>query len=539
MARIVECVPNFSEGQHKEVIEAIATAIAATEGCSLLDVDPGVSTNRTVYTFVGSPEHVVHGALAAARAASQLIDMTHHSGEHPRMGALDVCPFIPVKNVTMEDCVKCAKIFGSMLAEDLGVPVYLYGEAASKDERKLLPNVRAGEYEALQEKLTKPEWAPDFGPSEFIPNWGATATGARKFLIAYNVNVLSTKEQAHRIALNIRENGRGADQPGRLKNVQGIGWYLDESNIAQVSTNITDYEITPIHTVYEECCKDAQELNLAVVGSQIVGLVPLQCILQAADYYMTKDNLFLLEEDQKVRLVVSKLGLGSLGGFNPKERIIEYMLDDETTGPLASLGVRDFVMTVGARSPSPGGGSVSALIAALGTSLGTMVGFLTYGKKQFAALDSKMRELLPPLYQTTKDLIPKIDDDAAAFNKYMAALKLPKTSDEEKKLQEAAIQEGIQTAIAVPMSTATSANDIWPAMIEMAKVGNINCKSDLQVGARCVETGVWGAYYNVMTNIADLSDQEYKTRVETEINAELKKAQEGCAEVLKILAERK
>ncbi|XP_002733116.2 formimidoyltransferase-cyclodeaminase-like [Saccoglossus kowalevskii] len=323
MSRIIECVPNFSEGQNKDVIEAIANAIGSTEGVSLLDVDPGISTNRTVYTFVGTPDTVVEGALNGARVAYQLIDMTRHTGEHPRMGALDVCPFVPVRGVSMEDCVACAKEFGERLAGELGVPVYLYAEAATEEHRLTLPQIRSGEYEGFSDKLLKPEWKPDFGPADFVPTWGATATGARKFLIAYNVNLLSTKEQAHRIALNIREQGRGPEEPGKLKCVQAIGWYLEEANMAQLSSNLTDFEVTGMHTVFEEASEEASELNWAVCGSQIVGLVPLKAILMAADYYMKKENLFILEEDQKIRLVVDRLGLNSLGSFNPKERIIE------------------------------------------------------------------------------------------------------------------------------------------------------------------------------------------------------------------------
>ncbi|KAF6385058.1 hypothetical protein mRhiFer1_008882 [Rhinolophus ferrumequinum] len=309
MSRLVECVPNFSEGNNQEVIEAISQAVVRTPGCVLLDVDAGPSTNRTVYTFVGRPEDVVDGALNAARAAFRLIDMRRHKGEHPRMGALDVCPFIPVRGVSMDECVLCAQAFGQRLAEELGVPVYLYGEAAQMASRRTLPAIRAGEYEALPEKLKQAEWAPDFGPSSFVPSWGATATGARKFLIAFNINLLSTKEQAHRIALNLREQGRGADQPGRLKKVQGIGWYLDEKNLAQVSTNLLDFEVTALHTVYEETCREAKELNLPVVGSQLVGLVPLQAILDAANFYCEKENLFVLEEEQRIRLIL--LGKGN------------------------------------------------------------------------------------------------------------------------------------------------------------------------------------------------------------------------------------
>ncbi|XP_062616519.1 formimidoyltransferase-cyclodeaminase-like isoform X2 [Saccostrea cucullata] len=540
MPRIVECVPNFSEGRNKEVIEAIANAIASTEGCNLLDVDPGASTNRTVYTFVGSPEAIVEGALNGARVAYQAIDMRRHKGEHPRMGALDVCPFIPVQNVTMEECVECAKEFGEKLALELGVPVYLYAEATENPDRKSLPYIRQGEYEGLPEKLSQPDWKPDFGSPEFVPNWGATVTGARNFLIAYNINVLSTKEQAHRIALNIREQGRGKEQPGRLKHVQAIGWYLEEANMAQVSVNITDHEETPIHKVYEEVNKDAKDLDLAVCGSQIVGLIPLKAILQAAEYYMKKENLFILEEDQKLRLVINRLGLNSLGPFSPKERIIEYMIsDDADGGPLVSMDVRDFVMTVGSRSPSPGGGSVSALAASLGASLGSMVGFLTYGNRKYYELDSKMRELIPPLYKAMKDLMQFVDADAAAYSEYMLATKLPKETEEDRMMRDYAMQEGLKTAIQVPLTVSRIANQLWPTIKELAAICNINCKSDLQVGVRMLETGVWGTFYNVNTNLADLKDPEFTSQVKEEMSAAIKYAQEECAAILKILEGRK
>ncbi|CAG5127911.1 unnamed protein product [Candidula unifasciata] len=539
MPRIVECVPNFSEGRSKEVIEAIAAAIAATSGCSLLDVDPGPSTNRTVYTFVGSPDAVVEGALSAARVAFQLIDMRTHKGEHPRMGALDVCPFIPVQDVTMEDCIKCAQEFGERLSAELEVPVFLYGAASSVDYRKTLPQVRAGEYEGLQEKLKDPKWKPDYGPPEFVPSWGATAVGARKFLIAYNINLLATKEQAHRIALDIRENGRGDGQPGRLKCVQAIGWYLEEANMAQVSVNITDFEVTAIHTVYEECVKEAQELNIAVVGSQIVGLVPQQAMMNTADHYLQKENLFILEEDQKLRLVINRLGLNSLGAFNAKERIVEYMIQADRDGPLASMDVKDFILTVGSRSPSPGGGSVAALAASLGAALGSMVGFLTYGNRKFADLDPKMRKLIPPLYKGMKDLIPFIDADAAAFSEFMLAMKLPKSTVEERKQREEAMKQGMLTAVQVPMCVAQIANELWLHLKELAQVGNLNCKSDLQTGARILETGVWGAYYNVMTNLEQIADAEFTTKVKADIELAIAKAQKERDEVLNILEQRK
>jgi glutamate formiminotransferase/formiminotetrahydrofolate cyclodeaminase len=315
MQKIVECVPNFSEGRDQKVINAIADAIRNTEGCTLLDVDPGKSTNRTVYTFVGSPEAVVNGAINSAKTAKDMIDMRKHSGEHPRMGAMDVCPFVPVANVTMEECVEIAKEFGRRAGEELGLPIYLYEEASNKDYRKKLPDIRKGEYEGLPEKITKPEWIPDFGPAEFVPSWGATAAGARFFLIAYNINILGTYNQAHRIALNLREAGRGDGEPGRLKETKGLGWFVEDYNMAQISMNLNNYKVTPPHIAYEEAKKDAKELNVGVAGSEIVGLIPLEAMLMAADYYIEKENLFVLEEDQKIKLVIDRLRASCCYGF--------------------------------------------------------------------------------------------------------------------------------------------------------------------------------------------------------------------------------
>ncbi|KAG9261111.1 formimidoyltransferase-cyclodeaminase [Astyanax mexicanus] len=533
MAKLIECVPNFSEGRNKEVIDAIADAISATEGCSLLDVDPGSSTNRTVYTFVGPPQAVVEGALNAARTAFTIIDMSKHTGEHPRTGAMDVCPFIPVQNASMEECVECANEFGRRLGDLLHVPVYLYGEAARTESRRSLPSVRAGEYEALSEKLKKSEWVPDYGPATFVPSWGATVTGARKFLIAYNVNLLSTKEQAHRIALDVREQGRGKDQPGTLKKVQGMGWYLEESNLAQVSTNILDFELTPLHKVYEEICKDAKELNLPVVGSQIVGLIPLKAMLDCADFYIQKDKLFVVEEEHKVRLVISKLGLDSLGPFVPKERIIEYMVEaNQDEGRLVSLSLQQFVRSVGARTAAPGGGSVSAAIAAMGAALGCMVGQMTYGKRQFESLDGVMRKLIPPFYQAMNDLLLTVDADSTAFNSYMAALKLPKGTPDEVKRREEAMQEGLKKAVGVPMSLAERVNVLWPALKEIVQYGNVACKSDAQVAAKALETAVYGAYYNVIINLKDITDQAFRKAMEEKASALLKEAKENATAVL-------
>uniref|UniRef100_A0A8K9URC0 Formimidoyltransferase-cyclodeaminase n=1 Tax=Oncorhynchus mykiss TaxID=8022 RepID=A0A8K9URC0_ONCMY len=459
-----------------------------------------------------------------------------HKWEHPRMGAMDVCPFIPVQNVTMEDCVNCANIFAQHLTDVMHVPVYLYGEAARKENRRSLPSVRAGEYEALSEKLKRTEWAPDYGPATFVASWGATVAGARKFLVAYNINLLSTKEQAHRIALDIREKGRSKDQPGLMKKVQGMGWYLEEANIAQVSTNILDFELTPVHTVYEEICSAAKDLNLPVVGSEIVGLIPLRAVLDCADFYIQRDRLFIVEEEHKVRLVISKLGLDSLGPFVPKERIIEYMVErTEEDKRLVSLSLQQFVRSVGARTAAPGGGSVSAAVAAMGAALGAMVGQMTYGKRQFDSLDSIMRRLIPPFHQAMNELLVMVDADSKAFSRYMAALKMPRNTSDEVKRREAAMQEGLKQAVAVPLSLAERVNLLWPCLKEMVIYGNVACKSDLQVAAKALETAVFGAYYNVVINLKDITDESFKVTV---TSALLTEARESANAVLDT-AERK
>ncbi|KAG7155995.1 Formimidoyltransferase-cyclodeaminase-like, partial [Homarus americanus] len=522
-----------------KVIKAIADAVRETPGATLLDVDPGHSTNRTVYTFVGNPTNVVEAALNAAKVAYKLIDMTKHKGEHPRMGALDVCPFIPVRGVTVEECVIVAKTFGKRLAEELGVPVFLYGTASTRDYRKTMPQIRAGEYEGMKDKLQLPEWAPNFGSREWVARWGATVTGVRKFLIAYNVNMVATKEQAHRIALNLREQGRGPDQPGRLRCCQAIGWYLQEQNIAQISINLTDFDVTPIHIAYEEAKKDAEEINLAVTGSEIVGLVPLVAILQAAEFYIQKENLFILDEDQKVHLAINRLGLSTISPFKPKERIIEYCLEESDVGELARGSVEQFIRGVAARTPAPGGGSVAATVAALGAALGAMVGQLTYGKRQWEALDSTMRQLIPPLHQTATSLIPAIDADTAAFNNYMAAMKLPQKNDQERSSREAALKIATEETIQVPLSLMRKVNtDTWDCFTQLAAVGNINCRSDLQVGARCLEAGAWGAYYNVLINLDNITDEVIKAKYLKEAVDLLQQARKGCSTVLEAVDKR-
>lgn len=536
--KIVECVPNFSEGRDENVINAIAEAIRNTPGCTLLDVDPGKSTNRTVYTFVGEPKAVVEGALNAAKVARKLIDMRKHKGEHPRIGALDVCPFVPVANVTMEECVECAKEFGQRLANELYVPVYLYEHAQPLEYRKKLPQIREGEYEGLAEKIKKPEWKPDFGPAEFVPEWGATVTGARFFLIAYNVNILGTKEQAHRIALNIREAGRGPDQPGLFKEVKAIGWWVEEYNMAQVSINLTNYKVTPPHIVFEEIKRQAQELKVGVVGSELVGLIPLEAMLMAAEYYIEKENLFILDEDQKIKLVVDRLGLNSVTKFNPKKKIIEYMIEEEVNEPLAQSSVRDFILKISARTPAPGGGSASAAIAAIGAALGCMVAQLTYGVRKFEHLTDELRKVIPPLYHKTRELISMIDADANAFNEYMEAMRLPKNTPEEAEVRQKAMQEALKKAIMVPFTTMKLASECWEPLKEVARIGNIASKSDVEVGAKALETGIWGAYRNVLINLPNIEDESFKKNILEDTGILVAKAKDYLENILEIIEKR-
>jgi glutamate formiminotransferase/formiminotetrahydrofolate cyclodeaminase len=538
MKKLVECVPNFSEGRDREIVDAIADAIRRTPGCTLLDVDPGRSTNRTVYTFVGPPDAVVEGALAGARVAHSRIDMRAHHGEHARMGALDVCPFVPISGVTLDDCVAVSREFGRRAAEELGIPVYLYEAAAAQPHRRTLSQIRAGEYEGLADKIARPDWRPDFGPARFVPAWGATVTGARHFLIAYNVNLLATKEQAHRIALDLREQGRGPQQPGRLRAVKAVGWWVEEYGMAQVSMNLDDFRVTPPHLAFEEVVKEARALNLAAAGSEIVGLVPLQALLMAADHYIETEGLLILEERQKIRLAADRLGLGTVSPFVPERRVIEYMVAGDADAPLASSSVRAFVRAVGARTSAPGGGSASALIAALGAALGTMVGWMTYGKRKFEDKDAVMRRLIPPLHAAMEALLPLIDADTEAFAAYMDARNLPKDTEERAAQRRQAMEAALQRAVEVPLAVLRLADGSWDAMVEMARHGNIASRSDLEVGAKALEAGIWGAYRNVLINLPEITDEAFRTRAGSEAEAIAQRARPRFEEVQTILAGR-
>ncbi len=538
MRKLVECVPNFSEGRDRAVIDAIAEAVRTTAGCRLLDVDPGASTNRTVYTFVGEPDAVVEGALAAARAARGRIDMRRQTGEHPRIGAMDVCPFVPVSGVTMADCVALASAFGERLAAELHVPVFLYGYAARSEHRRSLQQIRAGEYEALADRLARPEWLPDYGPTSFVPDWGATCAGARDFLIAYNVNVLGTKEQAHRIALDIREAGRGPGQPGRLKAVRAIGWWVEEYGLAQVSINLEDFHTTPPHIAFEACQQQAKDLGVAVAGSELVGLIPLDALLTAAEHYVRKEGLFVVDERQRIRLAVERLGLSSVQPFVPEKRIIELLISNTEDEPLAATSVRGFVELLGSRSPAPGGGSASALIAAVGVALGVMVGWMTYGKRKFQQKDAIMRRLIPPLHEATKALVPMIDRDTRAFDGYLAAVSMPQGTPAEKAARHQAMQQGLKAAVQVPLEMMRVADGCWSAMVELAEHGNPASRSDLEVGARALETGIWGASRNVAINLPEIEDEAFRTETRAEAGALATRAAAEYERVLEILERR-
>lgn len=535
MKKIVECVPNFSEGRNAETIAAISRAIETTDSCTLLDVDPGRSTNRTVYTFVGDPDSVVEGALAAARVAAELIDMRNHIGEHPRFGAMDVCPFIPVAGVTMEECVAVARNFAQRAAEELGIPLYLYEAAADQDYRRKLVDLRHGEYEGLAVRLKDPKWRPDYGPAEFVPTWGITAVGARNFLVAYNVNILGTPNQAHRIALNLREAGRGTEEPGRLGEVKGMGWFVKEYNMAQVTVNLLDYRVTPIHVLYEEAKKEAAALNVGVAGSELVGLVPLEPLLMAADYYIEKENLFIYQVDQKIRLAVERLGLNSVTQFIPQDKIIEYRVAEKPLEPLAGSTVRGFIEEIAARTSAPGGGSASAAIAAIGAGLGSMVAKLTYGVRKFETVQPHMQEAIPVLHELTGKLIPMIDADTSAFNEYMAGVRMPQETEEEKQLRNAAMQAGLKTAIQVPLTTMRLGDTAWDSICTVARYGNPASSSDTLVGAKALETGIWGAYQNVLINMVDIEDAVYREEILQEAKKIVTRASQKCAEVLRIL----
>ncbi|MFN8292171.1 MAG: glutamate formimidoyltransferase [Chitinophagales bacterium] len=523
MKKIIECVPNFSEGRNKETIQQITSAIEKVEGAQLLHVDMGAATNRTVVTFAGNEDAVVEAAFQAVKKASELIDMRHHTGEHPRQGATDVCPFIPIANASMEDCIHCAQRLAKRVAEELHIPVYLYEEAATAPHRKNLAHIRAGEYEGIAQKITLPEWKPDFGAAIFNEKSGNLITGARKILIAYNVNINTTSvRRANSIAFDVREQGRKVknqqgeeiQQPGWCKAVKAIGWYIEEYGIAQVSMNLTDEAQTPIHTAFDACVKSAYERGMRVTGSELVGLIPLQSLLNAGRYFLEKQQRSIgVGEEELVRIAIKSLGLDELSPFIPEERIIEYVLKDKSTSLLANKTLTAFANQTASESPAPGGGSVAAYAGALGASLGAMVANLSSHKKGWDDQWQYFSNWAEKGQALKTQLLKAVDEDTQAFNAIMNAFALPKTTDAEKKVRAATIEEATQNAILVPYHVMEMAAESFDLLMAMAEKGNPNSISDAGVGALCARTAVYGAYLNVKINAASLKNETFKNEI--------------------------
>ncbi len=519
MKKVIECVPNFSEGNDMNVIRQITDAIESVDGVKLLNVDPGKATNRTVVTFVGDEESVVEAAYRGIAKAADLIDMSKHKGEHPRFGATDVCPFIPIANATMEDCIACAKKLGERVGSKLGIPVYLYEFAASAPHRKNLASVRAGEYEGIKDKIKTADWQPDFGPAEWNVRSGNIAIGARKILIAYNVNLNTTStRRANSVAFDVREQGRkvknekGEDlvQPGTCKSVKGIGWFIQEYGIAQVSMNLVDIDVTPIHVAFDECVKSAYNRGMRVTGSELIGLIPLQSMLDAGRYFLLKQQRSIgVSEAELIKIAIKSMSLDELGPFDPQKRIIEYMLADHSTSPLINMKLNAFAEETASESPAPGGGSISAYVGALGISLGTMVANLSSHKKGWDDRWQEFSDWAEKGQQYKDKLLALVDEDTKAFNKIMDAFGLPKATDEEKKSRKQAIQDATRYAIEVPYRVMQLSYDSMAVIKAMAEIGNPNSASDAGVGALCARTAVYGAYLNVKINASGLDDKAY------------------------------
>jgi glutamate formiminotransferase/formiminotetrahydrofolate cyclodeaminase len=532
--RVLECVPNFSEGRDPAVIRAITDRIVAVDGIRLLGVEPGKATNRTVVTFVGEPQAVLEAAFRGAAAAAELIDMRTHRGEHPRFGALDVCPLIPVAGVTMEEAAAWARQLGRRIGDELGIPVFLYEHAASTPGRRNLADVRAGEYEGLRERLAKPEWRPDFGPAAFNPKSGAVAVGARKFLVAYNVNLNTTStRRANAIAFDVREKGRmtrapdpltgevvrDADghpawTPGSLKAVKGIGWFIPEYGVAQVSLNLTDLDVTPLHVAFEEVCRRAEARGVRVTGSELVGVVPLEAMLEAGRHFLRKQQRSTGVPDRElVRIAVRSLGLSELRPFDPDEKIIEWAMCERSARRLVDRSVEDFVYETASESPAPGGGSVAAAVGALGAALGAMVANLSAHKRGWDARWAEFSEWAERGKRCHDDLLRLVDEDTAAFNRVLAAFGLPQDTSEERAAREEAVQGATRGAIEVPLRVMERALDAMAVARQMAEHGLRSSASDAGVGALCSRAAVRGAGLNVRTNAAGVTDGAYRREV--------------------------
>jgi glutamate formiminotransferase/formiminotetrahydrofolate cyclodeaminase len=525
-------VPNFSEGRDLEVIRQITDAIESVDGVSLLDVDPGASTNRTVVTFVGSPDAAVEAAFRGIKKAAELIDMRKHKGAHPRMGATDVCPFIPVSNISWEEAIACANKLGKRVGEELSIPVYLYERAAKNASRSNLSVVRAGEYEGFFEKIKGPAWKPDFGPSIFNEKSGATVIGARDFLIAYNVN-LNTKavRRANSVAFDVRENGRVKTEdgtpfgkpvldasgepvriPGMLKHVKAIGWYVEEYGIAQISMNLTNIEETPLHVAFDACVESASKRGLRVTGSEIVGMVPKKCLIEAGRYFFRKQKWSEgASEEALIDIAVRSMGLSELKPFDPNEKVIEFKIESDSKRSLLKMNLREFCNETLSDSPAPGGGSVAALMGALGASLGGMVANLSAGKRGWDDRLEYFSDRAVKAQQLKDELLSLVDEDTAAFNKVIDAFALAKESAEEKAARSAAIEQATKYAAEIPFKAMETAFKSYQLLSEMADKGNPASISDVGVGALATRACIEGAAMNVRINLAGLKDEKFKS----------------------------
>jgi glutamate formiminotransferase/formiminotetrahydrofolate cyclodeaminase len=552
--KIVECVPNFSEGRDREKIEAIANAVRSVSGVSLLDVDPGEATNRTVFTFAGPPEPVLEAAFQAIKAGSELIDMRTHKGSHARQGACDVCPFVPVSGVTMEECVELANRLGRRVGEELKIPVYLYAKAAKKPERERMPDIRTGEYEALEEKLKKPEWKPDYGAAKFNAKAGATVIGARPFLIAYNVNLNSTNVKlAKKIAFEIRETGKlkhdkdgnkvmGPDGkaervPGMFKNVQGTGWLIPEYNRAQITVNILDLDTAPVHEVFDACCDLATKFGSRVTGSEVVGMVPKRVMIEAGLHYLKKQGSTTgVCEDEIIRTAVMSLGLTDVAEFDPKHKIIEERFMEPA--PLASMTVDAFTRELASNSPAPGGGSVAAVAGAMSAGLASMVAALTFDKKGLEELKPEMERVGVKAQEVMAAQLRAIDSDTAAFNKVMDALSMPKGTDEQQAARAKAVEEANKGATMEPLHTLERTIPALECAAVTAERGNPNSLSDAGVAALMARAGAWGAYYNVLINLQGIEDEKWCKEVRRKADELIKEAEEKASAIEKIMIDK-
>lgn len=541
MKPIIECVPNFSEGRNRTVIDQITQTIADTEGVSLLNVDPGAATNRTVVTFTGDPDSVIEAAFRGIKKAAELIDMSKHKGEHPRMGATDVCPLIPISGISMEETARYAEKLAERVGRELNIPVYLYEAAAKKPDRQNLATIRAGEYEGFFQKINDPEWKPDYGPAIMNVQSGATVIGARDFLVAYNVNLNTTSERrANSVAFDVREAGRvmkkgetilrdekgeALRQPGKLKSVKGIGWFIEEYGIAQVSMNLTNLKVTSLHEAFEACCESATQRGMRVTGSELVGLVPKDVMLEAGRYFLKKQGRSTgVSEKELIFMAIKSMGLDELAPFDPMERIIEYKMKANRQNLLVQKTLIDFADTTASESPAPGGGSVSAYVGALGVALGTMVANLSAGKKGWEKQTAYFSDWADKGQAIKDKLIYLVDEDTNAFNAIITAVRMPKATDEEKEQRKIAMREATRYAIQIPlevMKTAYEAFDLVEAMVEK---GNVNSISDAGVGGLCLKTAIYGAYLNVKINCAGFDDENFVASVTQQADQLLQEA---------------